>query len=94
MAQPSDNRQKALELAMGQIQRQFGKGAIMRLGDDVENQEIEAISTGSIGLDCVLGVGGLPKGRIIEIYGPESSGKTTMTLHAVASCQASGCCIR
>ena len=90
MAQPSDNRQKALELAMGQIQRQFGKGAIMRLGDDVENQEIEAISTGSIGLDCVLGVGGLPKGRIIEIYGPESSGKTTMTLHAVASCQASG----
>mgnify|MGYP001178694598 CR=1 FL=1 len=85
-----NNRSKALELAMSQIERQFGKGAVMRLGDDQANAGMEAISTGSISLDCALGIGGLPKGRVIEIYGPESSGKTTMTLHAVACCQKAG----
>ena len=79
-----DDRQKALESALSQIERQFGKGSIMKLGDENAIQEIEATSTGSLGLDIALGIGGLPKGRIIEIYGPESSGKTTLTLHCVA----------
>ncbi|HJN38289.1 MAG TPA: recombinase RecA [Gammaproteobacteria bacterium] len=86
----SDNRKKALEIALSQIDRQFGKGSVMRLGEDRTNQEIEVISTGSLGLDIALGILGFPKGRIAEIYGPESSGKTTLTLHAIASCQKAG----
>lgn len=85
-----DNKKKALGAALGQIERQFGKGSIMRLGDDSAARGIEAISTGSLGLDIALGIGGLPKGRIAEIYGPESSGKTTLALQAIASCQAAG----
>jgi recombination protein RecA len=86
----SMDKEKALESALGQIERQFGKGSIMRLGDDAARLDIEATSTGSIGLDIALGIGGLPKGRIIEIYGPESSGKTTLTLHAIAEEQKKG----
>ncbi|MFT3689739.1 recombinase RecA [Paenirhodobacter sp.] len=84
------DKQKALELALAQIERQFGKGAIMKLGGDNPATEIEATSTGSLGLDIALGIGGLPKGRIIEIYGPESSGKTTLTLHCIAEEQKKG----
>lgn len=84
------DKQKALESALGQIERQFGKGSIMKLGDENAKMDIEATSTGSIGLDVALGIGGLPKGRIIEIYGPESSGKTTLTLHAIAEEQKKG----
>ena len=84
-----DNKRKALTSALGQIEKQFGKGAIMRMGDRV-NEAIETISTGSLTLDIALGVGGLPRGRVVEIYGPESSGKTTMTLQAIASCQRMG----
>ena len=84
------DKSKALESALAQIERQFGKGSIMRLGADSPAMEIEATSTGSLGLDIALGIGGLPKGRIIEIYGPESSGKTTLTLHAVAEEQKKG----
>ena len=85
-----DDRLKALESALSQIERQFGKGSIMKLGDENAIQEIEATSTGSLGLDIALGIGGLPKGRIVEIYGPESSGKTTLTLHCVAEEQKKG----
>jgi len=84
-----DNKRKALTSALGQIEKQFGKGAIMRMGDRV-NEAIETVSTGSLGLDIALGVGGLPRGRVVEIYGPESSGKTTMTLQVIASCQRAG----
>ncbi|MEM7242200.1 MAG: recombinase RecA [Pseudomonadota bacterium] len=84
------DKQKALESALGQIERQFGKGSIMKLGDESAKMDIEATSTGSLGLDIALGIGGLPKGRIIEIYGPESSGKTTLTLHAIAEEQKKG----
>ena len=84
------DKQKALEAALSQIERSFGKGSIMKLGQDNAVMDIEATSTGSIGLDIALGIGGLPKGRIIEIYGPESSGKTTLTLHAVAEEQKTG----
>src|SRR5476651_2544701 len=84
-----NNKRNALKTALGQIEKQFGKGSIMRLGDNIAVQ-IEAISTGSLGLDIALGIGGLPRGRIIEIYGPESSGKTTLALQAVAKCQAIG----
>jgi len=83
------NKQKALEMAIKQIDKTFGKGTLMRLGDK-EIEPIEAISTGSLGLDMALGIGGLPKGRVIEIYGPESSGKTTLALQAIASAQAAG----
>ncbi|WP_422385761.1 recombinase RecA [Paracoccus suum] len=83
-------RQKALDSALAQIERQFGKGSIMKLGKDSPVMEIEATSTGSLGLDVALGIGGLPKGRIIEIFGPESSGKTTLTLHVVAEEQKKG----
>jgi len=86
----NEDRQKALESALSQIERQFGKGSIMKLGDENAIQEIESTSTGSLGLDIALGIGGLPKGRIIEIYGPESSGKTTLTLHCVAEEQKKG----
>lgn len=85
-----ENRKKALEAALGQIERQFGKGAVMRMGDDNAQRDIEAVSTGSLGLDVALGIGGLPRGRVVEIYGPESSGKTTLTLHAVAEMQKLG----
>ncbi|GGF51388.1 MULTISPECIES: recombinase RecA [Mameliella] len=83
-------KQKALDSALAQIERQFGKGSIMKLGGDNPIKDIEATSTGSLGLDIALGIGGLPKGRIIEIYGPESSGKTTLTLHCVAEEQKKG----
>ncbi|MFC3058202.1 recombinase RecA [Paenirhodobacter populi] len=84
------DKQKALDSALAQIERQFGKGAIMKLGGDNPAAEIESTSTGSLGLDIALGIGGLPKGRIIEIYGPESSGKTTLTLHCIAEEQKKG----
>ncbi|MBT4963857.1 MAG: recombinase RecA [Francisellaceae bacterium] len=84
-----EQKQKALNSALSQIERQFGKGSIMRMGDKAI-EDIESISTGSIGLDIALGIGGLPKGRIVEIYGPESSGKTTLTLQVVAECQKAG----
>ncbi len=85
-----DNKRKALNAALGQIERQFGKGSIMRMGDEGVMPDIEAISTGSLGLDVALGIGGLPRGRVVEIYGPESSGKTTLTLHVVAEVQKLG----
>lgn len=86
----NDNKQKALGAALAQIEKQFGKGSVMRLGDQPANGAIPAISTGSLGLDIALGIGGLPKGRIVEIYGPESSGKTTLTLQVIAACQRAG----
>ncbi|MEM7067455.1 MAG: recombinase RecA [Pseudomonadota bacterium] len=86
----SVDKTKALEAALGQIERAFGKGSIMKLGKNEQVVEIETVSTGSLGLDIALGVGGLPKGRIVEIYGPESSGKTTMALHTVAEAQKTG----
>ena len=84
-----DNQRKSLDLAIKQIDKTFGKGTLIRLGDKVV-APMETISTGSLGLDLALGVGGLPKGRVVEIYGPESSGKTTLTLHAIAECQKAG----
>ncbi len=84
-----DNRKKALASALSQIDKQFGKGAVMRMGDKV-NEAIEVVSTGSLGLDVALGIGGLPRGRVVEIYGPESSGKTTLTLQVIANCQRNG----
>ena len=88
-ARPED-RKKALETAIAQIEKAYGKGAVMRLGDHSENVNVEAISTGSLSLDLALGIGGVPKGRIVEIYGPESSGKTTLALHILASAQKNG----
>jgi len=85
-----ENRKQALAAALTQIERQFGKGAIMRLGDGTAVNDVQVVSTGSLTLDGALGIGGLPRGRVIEIYGPESSGKTTLTLHAVAECQRAG----
>jgi recombination protein RecA len=85
-----DNRKKALSAALGQIEKQFGKGSVMRLGDASAVYDVEAVSTGSLGLDIALGIGGLPKGRVVEIYGPESSGKTTLTLQVVAEVQKAG----
>ncbi len=85
-----DNRKKALAAALGQIEKQFGKGSVMRLGDGGPAKDIQVVSSGSLGLDVALGVGGLPRGRVIEIYGPESSGKTTLTLHAIAEAQKLG----
>ncbi|MDH3547447.1 MAG: recombinase RecA, partial [Gammaproteobacteria bacterium] len=85
-----DNRKKALAAALGQIEKQFGKGSVMRLGDSGTARDIEVISTGSIGLDVALGIGGVPKGRVVEVYGPESSGKTTLTLQIVAEAQKQG----
>jgi recombination protein RecA len=85
-----DNRKKALSAALSQIEKQFGKGSVMRMGDNSAVRSMEAVSTGSLGLDIALGIGGVPKGRVIEIYGPESSGKTTLTLHIVAEAQKKG----
>jgi len=85
-----DNRKKALAAALGQIEKQFGKGSVMRLGDSTAPRDIEVVSTGSLGLDVALGIGGLPRGRVVEIYGPESSGKTTLTLQVVAEIQRNG----
>ena len=85
-----ENRKKALVAALGQIEKQFGKGSVMRLGDAAASYDVEAVSTGSLGLDIALGVGGLPRGRVVEIYGPESSGKTTLTLQVIAEVQRSG----
>ena len=85
-----DNRRKALTGALAQIEKQFGKGSVMRLGDDAPLFAVETVSTGSLGLDVALGVGGLPRGRIVEIYGPESSGKTTLTLQVIAEVQRAG----
>ena len=85
-----EDKKKALVAALGQIERQFGKGAVMRMGDGTALADIEVISTGSLALDVALGIGGLPKGRVVEIYGPESSGKTTLTLQVVAECQRAG----
>jgi recombination protein RecA len=85
-----ENRKKALAAALGQIEKQFGKGSVMRLGDAAATYDVEAVSTGSIGLDIALGIGGLPKGRVVEIFGPESSGKTTLTLQVVAQVQKLG----
>lgn len=85
-----ENRKKALVAALGQIERQFGKGAVMRLGDSSAARDIDVVSTGSLALDVALGIGGLPRGRVIEIYGPESSGKTTLTLQVIAECQKQG----
>jgi len=85
-----DNKKKALTAALGQIERQFGKGSVMRMGDGGVVRDVEAISTGSLGLDIALGIGGLPRGRVVEIYGPESSGKTTLTLQVIAEAQKLG----
>ncbi len=85
-----DNKRKALSAALSQIEKQFGKGSVMRMGDSTAVRDIQAISTGSLGLDIALGIGGLPRGRIIEIYGPESSGKTTLTLQVIAEAQKGG----
>jgi len=89
MASAANDREKALDAALAQIERQFGKGSVMRLGED-GRAPVEVIPTGSIALDVALGIGGLPRGRIVEIYGPESSGKTTVALHAIAQVQAAG----
>jgi len=85
-----DNRKKALAAALGQIEKQFGKGSVMRLGDNPMSRDIDVVSTGSIGLDVALGIGGVPKGRVVEIYGPEASGKTTLTLQVIAEAQKIG----
>ena len=90
MSNQDKDRNIALESAIGQIEKAFGKGSVMKLGTSGENLDVQAISTGSLGLDIALGIGGLPKGRIVEIYGPESSGKTTLALHVVAEAQKTG----
>ncbi len=90
MATSQEDKMKALAVALGQIEKQFGKGSVMRLGDHAENQDLQVVSTGSLGLDVALGVGGLPRGRVVEIYGPESSGKTTLTLQVIAEMQKLG----
>src|SRR6195256_897030 len=86
----SMDKTKALSAALSQIERQFGKGSVMKLGKNDRSMDIETISSGSLGLDIALGVGGLPRGRVVEIYGPESSGKTTLTLHVIAEAQKKG----
>ncbi len=89
-ADDKQNRQKALSAALSQIEKQFGKGSVMRMGDASATRDIDVVSTGSLGLDIALGIGGLPRGRVVEIYGPESSGKTTLTLHVIAEMQKLG----
>src|SRR6202790_75001 len=88
--QMEDNRKKALSAALGQIEKQFGKGSVMRLGDASAAYDVEAVSTGSLGLDIALGIGGLPRGRVVEVFGPEASGKTTLTLQVIAEVQRGG----
>src|SRR5450432_4021824 len=88
--QMEDNRKKALAAALGQIEKQFGKGSVMRLGDAAATYDVEAVSTGSLGLDIALGIGGLPRGRVVEVFGPEASGKTTLTLQVIAEVQRAG----
>jgi recombination protein RecA len=90
MADDRNSRNKAIDIALTQIEKQFGKGAIMRLGDRIDTAGIQAISTGSVSFDAALGVGGFPRGRVVEIFGPESSGKTTIALHAIAQAQKAG----
>src|SRR2546425_5787563 len=85
-----ENRKKALAAALGQIEKQFGKGSVMRLGDAAATYDVETVSTGSLGLDIALGVGGLPRGRVVEVFGPEASGKTTLTLQVIAEVQRGG----
>ncbi|HSC08493.1 MAG TPA: ATPase domain-containing protein, partial [Steroidobacteraceae bacterium] len=85
-----ENRRKALAAALGQIEKQFGKGTVMRLGDATATWDVETVSTGSLGLDIALGIGGLPRGRVVEIFGPEASGKTTLTLQVIAEIQRAG----
>ncbi|MGH8282565.1 MAG: recombinase RecA [Gammaproteobacteria bacterium] len=85
-----DNRKKALAAALSQIEKQFGKGSVMRLGDHIASRDVDVVSTGSLGLDIALGVGGLPRGRVVEVYGPEASGKTTLTLQVIAEIQRKG----
>ena len=85
-----EKKKQALDIALGQIEKQFGKGSIMRMGDDSVDHDVTAVSTGSLGLDLALGIGGLPRGRVVEIYGPESSGKTTLALHVAAEIQKAG----
>ena len=85
-----DDKLKALDVALSQIEKQYGKGSVMKLGDSGKNMNVETVPTGSLSLDIALGLGGIPKGRIVEIYGPESSGKTTVTLHMIAEVQKSG----
>jgi recombination protein RecA len=85
-----DNRKKALAAALGQIEKQFGKGSVMRLGDAGTSYDVESVSTGSLGLDIALGIGGLPRGRVVEVFGPEASGKTTLTLQVIAEIQRNG----
>ena len=89
MSDPKDSKLKALKLTLDKLDKTYGKGSVMRLGDQ-EVEKVESISSGSLGIDIALGIGGYPKGRVIEIYGPESSGKTTLTLHAIAECQKAG----
>jgi recombination protein RecA len=89
MSDPKDSKLKALKLTLDKLDKTYGKGSVMRLGDQ-EVERIESISSGSLGIDIALGIGGYPKGRVVEIYGPESSGKTTLTLHAIAECQKAG----
>src|SRR6202045_3296608 len=86
----SMDKSKALDAALSQIERSFGKGSIMRLGKNMQSMDIETVSTGSLGLDIALGIGGLSRGRVVEIYGPESSGKTTLALHCIAEAQRAG----
>jgi recombination protein RecA len=90
MTAPREGKEKALELAVGQIEKQFGKGAIMRLGSDEALPKVDVIPTGALSLDIALGIGGIPRGRVVEVYGPESSGKTTLTLHMIAQAQKNG----
>src|SRR6266536_2266653 len=85
-----DQKNKALAAALAQIEKQFGKGSIMKMGDAQIQNDLQVVSTGSLGLDIALGVGGLPRGRVVEIYGPESSGKTTLELHCLAEAQNKG----
>src|ERR1700722_10591520 len=85
-----DNRQQALTSVLGQIEKQFGEGALMYLGDGITKEDIDVVPTGSLGLDIALGVGGLPRGRMVEIFGPEASGKTTLTLQVIAQVQKTG----
>ena len=90
MGNNNEDKLRALDAALGQIEKQYGKGAVMKLGDSAANMNVETIPTGSSSLDIALGLGGVPKGRIIEVYGPESSGKTTVALHMVAEVQKRG----